>query len=192
MGRRGPHAIDKDELEARVLQFANFFFTLRYGHPARIRVRRPGGWTEVGTILPQNSNEFREFVGGLKRLSGNKWQVIPEISPNRNGWELLVRARTEGDIRRAVKSIAQWARHVRRSDWRSEIPRAIVKNAKDLLRAKKNWAYPRDLSRPTGDDKRIQFFSKILAGLVFGLSPTYTIKVLANWPWTKEWIMQGP
>jgi hypothetical protein len=187
MGRRGPHAIDKERLNFRAVQFANCFFTLRDGQPARIRTQGPGGWIEAGTIIPQDQNEARKFVEGLNRLSGTPWQIIPEICPNQTAWELLKRARTEVEIRRAAKSIADWA-PMGRSDWRTEIPRAIRKHAKDLVRAKNNWAYPRDLSRPTSDDKRVVFFAKILASLASGLSPTYSIKVLAYWPWTKEWI----
>lgn len=191
MGRRGPRAIDKGRLNFRAVQLANFFFTLRDGQPARIRTQGRGGWIEAGTIVSQNSTEARKFVGGLRRLSGTPWQVIPEICPDRTGWELLKTAHTEMEIRRAAKNIGHWARFVERSDWRTEIPGAIAKYAKDVLRAKTNWAYPRDLHRPTSDDKRVLFFAKILAGLVLDLSPTYAIKVLAYWPWTKEWI-QGP
>lgn len=191
MGLRGPHAIDKERLTFRAAQLANFLFTLRDGQPARIRTQGPSGWIEAGMIVTQNPTEARRFVERLQRLSGTQWQVIPEVCQNRAAWEMLKRAHTEMDIRRAAKSIAHWARRVERSDWRTEIPSAIGKHAKDLLRAKKNWAYPGDLRRPTSDDKRVLFFAKILAGLVSGLSPTYAIKVLASWPWTREWI-QGP
>ncbi len=188
MGRRGPQGIDKERLQFRGLQIASFFFTLRDGRRARIGTQGPNGWIEAATIIPQAPGKARKFMEELGKLSRTAWQVIPEIPPSPAAWEQLKAARKREEILHAAECIRHWARTVGRTDWQNEFPATMRDHAEALLRAKKSWAYPRDPRRPTSDDKRVVFLAKVLAGLTLGLSPAYTIKILAYWPWTKDWI----
>lgn len=181
--------MDKERLEFRALQFANFLYTLRDGYGEIIKSSGPSGSIEIAGISGR-PRETREFIQRLEKLSGTAYDIVPRIQPRSAAWEQLKCAHTEKEIRRAAESIRRWARHVERSDWRSEFPRVISDHAKDLLRAKEAWNYPTE-GRPKSDDKRVSFFAKVLAGFMFGLSPGYAAKRLAYWNWSKEWI-QGP
>ena len=192
MGLRGPKPVDRESLEFRALQFSNLLFTLRDGQGARIGAAGPHGSIDVSPVN-WNSKQTQEFIERMRAVTGIPYGVVARIPPNPRAWGQLKRAQTERQVRRAADSIKRWAQTVDRSDWRSDFPRVINDSAKEVLRAKKSWNYPRDETgnRPKSDDKRIIFFGKVLAGLAFGLSPAYSTKVLASWPWTKDWI-QGP
>lgn len=189
MGLRGPRPVDKERLEFRALQFANFLYTLRDGYGEIIKSSGPSGSIEIAGISG-GPKETREFIQRFEKLTGTSYEVVSGIQQRSAAWGQLKRARTEKEIRRAAESIRRWAQHVERSDWRTEFPRVISDHAKDLLRAKKAWNYPRK-GRPKSDDKRVSFFAKVLAGFMFGLSPGYATKRLAYWNWSKDWI-QGP
>lgn len=184
MGKRGPKAVDRERLSFEAMRWANFLYTLRDGQGSMIEALGPEGSVRVTApiLSPQEP----------KQAWDASWRIIPAIPPNRTAWEKLKKARTQGEIRQATRDIGRWARRVERKDW-TAFPQAICDHAKDLLRAKQMWTYPRDLQRRTSDDKRIVFLSKILAGSTVGLSPSYTVKRLAQlaWPLDKEWI-QGP
>lgn len=181
--------MSSERLEFQALQFANFLYTLRDGHGEIIKSSGPGGSIEISGI-PGSSKETRQFIQRLEKLYGTPYEVVPRIPPNSAAWDQLKRAHTEREIRRVAESIRRWAQQVERSDWQTEFPLVIRDHAKDLLRAKKSWNYPRK-GRPKSDDKRVLFFAKVLAGFMFGLSPGYATKRLAYWEWSKEWI-QGP
>lgn len=189
MGLRGPKPVNRERLEFRALQFANFLYTLRDGYGQFIKSRGPRGSIEIPSFSG-SSRETLEFIQRLQKLSGIPFEVVPCINSRPAAWEQLKRAQTEEEIRRAARSIRHWAQQVERSDWRTEFPGVISDHAKNLLCAKKGWNYPRK-RRPKSDDKRVLFFAKVLAGFMFGLSPGYATKKLAYWDWSKEWI-QGP
>jgi len=187
MGLRGPKPLDKERLSFRAVQLANFLYTLRDGQVGRIK--GSGVFGSVVAVVPLSGSKEKtmELLKKIEELSGTPFEVIPPVPANRTAWDHLKNARTEGHIRQAAASIRRWARNVDRRDWRTKFPRIISDHAQDLVRAKGGWNYPRK-NRPKSDDKRIVFFAKVLAGLSLGLSPTYTTKELAYWPWTKDWI----
>jgi len=162
---------------------------LRDGQGAKIRT---SGFREVVTIIPQRPEDARMFLRDLKRLSPIRWHVSAAIPKNLVAWEKLKRARTQKEMWQAAKSIRNWARCLPRGEQRQKFPGFILAHANDLLRAKGMSSYPGDQDRGKSDNKRIIFLAKVLAGLMFGLSPSYAIKRLAHWAYDeREWLM-GP
>ena len=189
MGLRGPKPVERERLTFLALQYASFLYTLREGRSEIIKTSGRGGSIDIQGIS-EGSRQTREFIQRLETLSGERYEVVQTIQPHSGAWEQLKRARTEKEIRRVAESIRRWAHHMARNDWQIEFPRVIADHAKDLLRAKKSWNYPRK-GRPKSDDKRVLFLAKVLAGFMLGISSGYATKLLGSWGWSKEWI-QGP
>ena len=65
--------------------------------------------------------------------------------------------------------------------------RALCDHPAELFKARKLWNYPY-ASRPTSDDKRIEFFAETLAGLMMEISPATATKKLTRWQPPRLWI----
>jgi hypothetical protein len=104
-------------------------------------------------------------------------------------WNDLKRARSTQDIRRVAQSARRWVlRFPSGVRWADkfprnllfQLPRALNVHAADLIKAKRMPHYPRT-DRPSSDDKRVEFFAKVLAGLTLGIAPATATKRLAHW-----------
>jgi hypothetical protein len=127
------------------------------------------------------------------------WHYVPPISPSPQVWARLKKARTVSEVRSVAHDLKGWANRTPCSYYmidgqRREDPRVPIlpmhlgvfhTHAKKILAAKKLWTYPRT-NRPMSDDKRIEFFGKSLAGLMFGLAPATAQRRLTGWRWPQR------
>jgi hypothetical protein len=120
----------------------------------------------VITFFVPPTKKARKDVLGLVRRNKN-WSFRPPAFPRPGIWKRLIKARTVADIRR-----------IRREQYRV-LASILYSHAEDFLRAKRLHNYP-ESNRPGSDDKRIQFFSKVLAGLKLGIAPATATKRLAH------------
>jgi hypothetical protein len=67
-----------------------------------------------------------------------------------------------------------------------EFPEALELYGEQLIISKRLPSYART-TRPSSDDKRIIFCSKVLAGARFGLAPITAVKRLSHWNFSKDW-----
>jgi hypothetical protein len=67
-----------------------------------------------------------------------------------------------------------------------EFADALDLYANELINSKRLSSYART-NRPTSDDKRIIFCSKVLAGARFGIAPITAVKRLSHWRFSKDW-----
>lgn len=110
----------------------------------------------------------------LQLVRSNKgWELTPPVPPSPEIWKQLKKARSVADVQRVARSLRQ-RRRISRPQ--SEL---FHSHAEELLRAKELPHYPKS-NRPRSDDKRIQFFAKVLAGLGRGIAPATATKRLAH------------
>ena len=147
-------------------------------------------------IIPLDRKRSEEFIKQIEKVANDSWVISRPVFPNREAWEQVKKARTAEEIRRAADSIRRWAGQFHTSgglEWLTTLEDAAGANfsgairahALKLLRAKRLPNYPRLPS--TNDDKRIQFFAKVLAGLTLGLAPATATKRLGHWRLSKDW-----
>jgi len=67
-----------------------------------------------------------------------------------------------------------------------ELAAVLDAHADTLLIGKKLPSYAKT-NRPSSDDKRIEFLSKVLAGARLGLAPITAAKRLSHWHWPRNW-----
>ena len=109
--------------------------------------------------------EARELV-----RSNKNWRLTPPVFPRPKLWSRLNKTRSAAEVRKIADSI------------RRKYPglaSVLYSHVEDFLAAKKLHNYPRS-NRPGSDDKRAQFFSKVLAGLRLGIAPATATKRLAH------------
>ncbi len=120
------------------------------------------------------------------------WVIFRPVSPAPEIWELLKRARSIREIREASRRIRKWLSQCRPDGhwWLPgepiDIPDALDLYADKILSGKRLPNYAKT-NRPRSDDKRIEFFSKILAGARVGIAPITAAKRLSRWHWPKDW-----
>ena len=127
------------------------------------------------------------------------WHYVPPILASPQIWERLKDARTVPQIGSVARDLKRWADRTPKSYYvmdgqrheDARVPilpihlRVFHAHAKKILAAKKLWTYPRT-NRPKSDNKRIDFFGKSLAGLMFGLAPATAQRRLTGWRWPQQ------
>jgi hypothetical protein len=108
--------------------------------------------------------------------------------PEPEVWELLKRARTVAEVRKASQKIGAWMSLHGVSRWLPWLPTvpavefcdALNVYAENVLIGKRMSSYAKT-NRSKSDDKRVVFLAKVLAGARYGLVPITAIKRLSHW-----------
>jgi hypothetical protein len=220
MGLRGPKPVDSPSLVLEASIWANILFALRDGvdgWAAEVRWKQQitdlaGGpvayWS--GQTLARRPLKSATFPAGMSNAALRKfqraeegWQYVPPISPDATIWNRLKESHAVREVQAAGCDFRKWT-----SRWRKgymivkgkkfsqsllsankEHRRMFEVHAGRILAAKKLWAYPLG-NRSRSDDKRIEFFCKVLAGLMLEIAPTTAIHRLTGWHWPKQTIKQ--
>jgi hypothetical protein len=221
MGARGPKPVSRNLLEEDTRSWASFLYTLRDGQPGHMQRVKWGPLQKSGPerrtklragsgniVLPANasyrtpvplgppilihvSDAARKLPAQMK--AEEEWIISRPTMPAPALWELLKRAGSATDVRRASKGIRRWETNelrgvgiylpgtppLRFSD-------ALDQYAESLLMGKELPTFAKT-DRPTSDDKRIELISKVLAGARLGLAPITVAKRLSHWRFGRDW-----
>jgi hypothetical protein len=183
MGQPGPKPVDVELLKTYATQWANLLLMLRNGEDGVIRKNPQGAKRSVLAKIPCMGTEPRLRKEFLKLAQTNPGLIISfPIFPRPHLWEQLKEAGSIEEMRHAARGIQRWivaqGLETRMSPAFYNLLRV---HAADLLAAKHLWIYPRSIERQSSDKKRIEFFSKVLAGLMLGLAPATAAKRLSHW-----------
>jgi len=127
----------------------------------------------------------------------DNWSVVWPVKPQRNIWERFRDAENLGEHRRAVSKIKQWWESRFPGGDQLPVPSETVLTSREqfpllasrsLFDAKGLWLYPGSKTRKTSDDKRIEFFAKAMAGLIYGKAPATALRALTNVRFPKDHI----
>lgn len=198
MGLRGPKPVDLRLLQKKAEQWATLLYALRNGEPERlIAVMRKGRplrklelmlvWARAESGADPGAEALRQEL--LRDIKGKGWITSPAVTPAPKIWEQLKRADSVNEIQKVARSIRTWASQYRsRTDWATRLPDALTSNADKVLSAKRLPNYPKapETKRPRSDDKRIEFFSKVLAGVMLDIAPITAAKRLSHWHSSKR------
>jgi hypothetical protein len=220
MGMRGPKPVSRNSLEGDARSWAAFLYTLRDGQPGHMQrvkwgpLQNTGSerWTKLragrgSIVLPANvPYRAAEALGppifipvsdAARRLpaqmTAEEWCIFRPTMPAPALWELLKRARSVADVRRASKRIRRWETNELRGVGiylpgtpPLRFTDALDQHAESVLIGKKLPTFAKT-DRPTSDDKRIELISKVLAGARLGLAPITAAKLLSRWRLGKNW-----
>lgn len=221
MGLRGPKAAEIRDVQADARSWASLFYTLRDGQSGSVQrvkwgaVQNTGSaqWTRIlagrgGVMLPPNTiyraskalsppipiPATKEAQKLLAEMKSKGWLITRPVKPAPEIWEMLKRARSIKEIRKASQRMRRWMTAeygpgvLRRLDGSppTEFADVLELHADKLLTGKRLPSYAKT-DRKRSDDKRVVFLSKILAGARFGLAPITAAKRLSHWHWPRAW-----
>jgi hypothetical protein len=141
--------------------------TAEMGHP--VNLTRPPRSTDLWWAENQKEDEIRSLQKELNPPG------IEAADRRRKVWDDLVEAGTYAAVRKACGRWAQLS-DVRRSET-TVFPRLIVRNAASFLSMKHNARFPRSTY---GDDARVDYLARGMAGVMCGVSPMTGIERLRN------------
>jgi len=203
--RRGPKPINWEQLRSKAEVCGIFLFRLRegtpgllthikggvwhtkllaelhedeLGHPEKVKQRTLAGQMSYTPVryrvkmlaVPPTKNAIKDALAIVKR--SKYWKFTPPDLPKPGIWKRINAARSIGEFREVGRRLRQTS---------PGIASFLSVHAKSLLQAKALPNYPKS-ARPRSDDKRIQFFAKVLAGLELGIAPATATKRLARLP----------
>ena len=200
-----------EHLKAVASNWADLLHTLRDGRPGLVEKLKWSPWVavpipprrifrnvqqrtgdplvaEIVPVTPKGKKAMRESLSRLAPLlEKEEWSYWPPWYPEPEIWKQLKHARATTQVRQTLRKFRKWWTDFDPSNafvfttLESADPLgAVASHAGELVKAKRMPNYPRS-RRDRSDDKRIEFFAKVMAGLVFGLSPSYATKRLAHW-----------
>jgi hypothetical protein len=191
MGSRGPKALDQTNLVGLAGRWEYFLFLLRDGEDGAVfhvewgprkqvvlgneqaTVRAPLSIKSVSVL--RAGDAWQELA---RTLSNEDFAIIEPVISQPELWNELGEAQSPRAIHNAAQKMRRWvARYRPRITGAAEFPRVVSAHAVELLEARKLPGYPRS-DRPRSDDKRIEFFAKVLAGLELGIAAATAIKRL--------------
>lgn len=163
------------------------FKVLRPGREPFVRnVKATAERNEIQDWCEQVEDAEREF-GRVTR--GEKIETVRRaaIPGERDLFDALVRAKTAAQVRRICKRSKFWLKF--RLDFPggrffedfSACPRLLYDKAEEFCRAKLDPRYPARDARPSGDDRRIEYFARVMAGLSLlpkPYKPSYAVDIL--------------
>jgi hypothetical protein len=175
MGKRGPKSTALGELIFWEGLWYWVFRGLRGVMPTyeklsrnkNIREHLKSELQELQKMLPRDSTE----EGWLSR---EKKEIERDIAPKETNsepilWRALVGAKTENEVRKVCSSSKRWLN----PKWDGRIyVQDLYDGALQFVQAKKDQYYPR---RQSGDEKRVVFFARAMAGISLGISPRTSI-----------------
>lgn len=141
--------------------------TAEMGHP--VNLARPPRETDLWWAERQKEDEIHSLQRELNPPG------IEATNRRRKVWDDLVGAGTYAAVRKACGRWAQLS-DVRRSGT-TPFPRHIVQNAASFLSMKHNVRFPRSTY---GDDARVDYLARGMAGVMCGVSPMTGIERLRN------------
>jgi len=154
------------------MSLADYWFVtnqvaVRLGH--QLNLKRP----PTRMDLQWADFQRKEEIFQLQRLL--KPALTSAQEEGRKIWDALVSASTYADVRKAC---GRWAQlpDVRRRG-RTCFPSHIVANAGKFLSMKRNQRFPKSAY---GDDSRLEFLARGMAGVIAGKSPMTAIERLRN------------
>lgn len=125
---------------------------------------------ELRKFAPKDLGEKYWVEQERKELERDLRPRIPDSEPPI--WHSLVTAEKAADIRKACQESKRWLN----PKWQGRpYVRELYDHAEQFVRAKRSPYYPR---RNSGDEKRIIFFARAMAGISLGLSPNTSIHKL--------------
>ena len=184
MGLRGPKPADIGTLKVYATEWSFFLYELRGGGPVEVyKVKRAkrfelkdNRWVDqtkhifVKKFHPA-SEEARHW---LERPPSGEWYVTRPLPEAPEVWKQLKRARSNSDI---VQFLAEVEKRKTKEEcipgnlWHTLLHGAR-EHASELLKARHLPHYPREEGeRPSSDNKRVDFWAKVLAGAALGLAP---------------------
>jgi hypothetical protein len=196
MGRRGPRPVDMKLLKANARLWYRVLHEIAYGEPGRIVYVDK----EVKELPP--TEEVRKLLPKLRKLDGAPgviWFHSP-VFPEPEVWSRFKDPHPRA-IEEAYEALNTLEKHLRRHwlrpspDWNDQVDgppptwsdslfgrliRAARERADDLVVAAELQHCPKG-GQQSSDTKRIEFFSKVLAGLALGLAPRTATKRLSRW-----------
>lgn len=141
-------------------------------------------WTGISEKITKRSQIPQKCCFDLSEGDAFYFVFLP-VPEKKELWNVLLTAEGESDLKEVANRIARWIPPIPgHRDFRNVLKKCSV----ELGAAKHVWFYPRDLARPSSDDKRIEFFAKTLAGLMLGVAPATAAKKLSQWKLPKLWI----
>jgi hypothetical protein len=198
MGLRGPKPVDLERLKNEAEHWAALLYALRDGEPERLVAAKWKGrtlsklemmlvWARAESGTDPSAKALRQKL--LRDIKGKGWITSPAIAAAPNIWEEMKRADSVKEIQKAARRIRRWASQYRPgSIWETRFPDALVAHADKVLSAKQLPNYPKapEAERPRSDDKRIEFLSKVLAGVMLDIAPITSAKRLSHWHSSKR------
>jgi len=141
--------------------------TVEMGYP--VNLSRPPMSTDRWWAERQKEDEIHSLEMALNPPG------IAALDRRRKIWDDLVKADTYAALRKACGRWAQLS-DVRRSET-TPFPRHVVRNAAAFLAMKRNARFPRSTY---GDDARVDYLARGMAGVLCGVSPMTGIERLRN------------
>jgi len=196
MGLRGPKPVDLTILKGTASRWAWILYALRDGEDGAVfhvewgpwepltfgnkeaRIRGPRQIRRAAVLRPGDA--WQELVQKLKGETGadDDYVVIDPVVPQPEVWKQLQIAGSPAVVREAASEMRAWmARERPRISGAADFPRVVAAHAQELFEARSLPSYPQS-NRPLSEDKRVEFFLKVLAGLELGIAPATAIKLL--------------
>jgi hypothetical protein len=152
-----------------------------------------GRKTRTGKTLGAQTYNYEEFEKMRNELPprndpGQPLVWYPPTQAAQDVWMNLKQSKSRRQMKDALGSFERWLNATPAiSGWRGRpFPRNLSQYSDGLLDAKSLHNYPKAEKRPSSDDKRVLFFAKVLAGLRFGLSASYSTKKLSRWTFSRD------
>lgn len=190
--RPGPKPIHAARLKVYAWSAARLLFLLRDGREGSLLHEDEVFFTIKPVKRIAKTWTRSEIEAAWKKLKPPEkgfFAIQPPINPAPELWEKLKAAGSDRALKNVAAKIAAWDRrqglgytpapHMAQPP-EYDFVRVLRENARTILEAKELPEYP-ESKRKKSDDKRVWFFAKILAGLMFNRSPLYTLKRLSRW-----------
>lgn len=195
----GPRPVDIKLLREYAEIWRLQLLLLRDGRPGTI-VSLDRGERRIAKVeILHASDKVKGLLSKLTNLREgpeNLWFQSP-VFPEPQIWNQLKDARSTAEMQKALDTLERYMRKrwnppddmflQRRPRWAdtlwSKLLFAARERASDLLKAKELPHYPKakNTERPSSDNKRIDFFAKVLAGLALRREPGTATKRLSHW-----------
>jgi len=140
-----------------------------------VRSKRPAHVTSL--------TEHRQWNRGQAQRAADCFEIVEiplkedKDQPNeaeRSVWEALKRARTPAQVRRVCKMSHYWLNPTKRA-----FTLSLYNHAENFLAAKADSRYPGRDRRKSGDDKRLNYLARAMAGIMHGkMSPVTSVDKL--------------
>jgi hypothetical protein len=172
MGKRGPKPTALQDLLFWEGLWYRVFLDLRGDRPSHEKVSRNRKLKEVlRKELEKLGKRVPKDLVEADWAARRKIQLDRELQPKTlisepDTWHALVAANTAADVQRACRESKRWLK----PNWNGRpYVQDLYDHADEFVRAKKqNVYYSR---RRSGDEQRVTFFARAMAGISLGLSP---------------------
>lgn len=197
--RPGRKAVDIKLLKQYAEYWRVHLLLLRDGRPGTIVEQGKGQKPIARVEVLRASARVKQLLSKLEDLRGGPgklWFQSP-VFPEAKIWDQIKDARSATEMQKALDALERFSRKLcPRARWAdtfwSRVLGAVRDHADDLVKAKELPHYPKSSRRKTSDDKRIEFFAKVMAGLALRLAPLGATKRLSHWNPDKPDVAPAP